>query len=39
MAVYPLGGNVGKDLNLQYLADVAGPIAQKVKLPAAPTRI
>jgi hypothetical protein len=30
---YPLGGKAGEDLALQFLGDVAGPIAQTIKLP------
>jgi hypothetical protein len=35
--VYPLGGKIGEDLALQFIGDVAGPIAQTVHLPDAPT--
>ncbi len=37
LTVYPLGGRCGEDLAVQFLADVGGPIAQTIKLPAAPT--
>ncbi len=36
MGVYPLGGKVGDDLPLQFIGDVAGPIAQTVHLPDVP---
>ncbi len=32
--VYPAGGQVGTELDVQYLGDPTGTIAQKVKLPA-----
>ena len=31
--VYPLGGQVGQTVAIQYLGDVAGPISQSIKLP------
>jgi hypothetical protein len=37
MAVYPLGGKIGEDLPVQFIGDVAGPIAQDVHLPDVPT--
>lgn len=39
LTVYPLGGKCGEDLAVQFLADVGGPIAQTIKLPAIPTRL
>ena len=33
---YPAGGKAGDDVNLTFLGDVAGPITQSLKLPAAP---
>jgi hypothetical protein len=35
VAVYPAGGQAGKDLKLTLLGDAAGPIEETVKLPAA----
>ncbi|MDB5355250.1 MAG: peptidase [Phycisphaerales bacterium] len=34
---YPLGGKAGEDLALQFIGDVAGPIAQTIKLPTEST--
>jgi hypothetical protein len=36
MTVYPLGGQAGQDLAVQFIGDVVGPIAQTLKLPNAP---
>jgi hypothetical protein len=35
-AVYPAGGKVGEEIELQFLGDPAGQIVQKTKLPATP---
>ncbi len=34
--LFPLGGQVGQTVDLQYLGDVAGPIKQTIKLPDHP---
>ena len=34
---YPAGGKAGEDLAVTFVGDVAGPIAQSVKLPAEPS--
>ena len=34
---YPAGGKAGDDLNLSFVGDVAGPIAQSIKLPPEPS--
>ena len=35
-AVFPAGGKLGEELEVRFLGDPAGPIVQKVTLPAAP---
>jgi hypothetical protein len=37
MAVFPLGGRPGEEIDLTFLGDVKGKITQKVKLPATPS--
>jgi hypothetical protein len=35
-AVYPAGGQVGQELSVQFLGDIAGAFSQTIKLPAEP---
>lgn len=37
LAIYPLGGQIGENLNAQLIGDVAGTIPVTVKLPDSPT--
>jgi len=39
LAVYPAGGMAGEDLTVHYLADVLGPIEQKLKVPDKPGQV
>ncbi|HLF93237.1 MAG TPA: peptidase [Planctomycetota bacterium] len=38
LAVYPPGGKAGEELDATFLGDVKGPLARKIKLPAANDR-
>jgi len=38
-AVYPAGGQIGQDVEVQFLGDAAGDFSQKFKLPAEPVAL